>query len=147
MNAWELALKALLRNHQATIFYPKRRRVPYRSLALNDALGRVTGQGLWPTGIDGRAVTTNLNALTTFRDQAIHLYNAKGLGALIYPFLQQNILNYRDLMVAEFNKDLAESITWQLVPLAARVPSDAIQFMKAEPAARAAARFATSLRI
>ena len=42
-------------------------------------------------------------------------------------------------MVAEFNKDLAESITWQLVPLAARVPSDAIQFMKAEPAARAAA--------
>lgn len=68
----------------------------------------------------------------TYRDRAIHLYNAQGLGAVIYPFLQQNVLNYRDFMLARFKKDLADSMTWQLLPLGATAPADAVQFMKVD---------------
>lgn len=59
-------------------------------------------------------------------------YNAQGLGAVIYPFLQQNVLNYRDFMLAKFKKDLADSMTWQLLPLGATAPADAVQFMKVD---------------
>jgi hypothetical protein len=77
-------------------------------------------------------VTANIKALTEYRDRAIHLYNAQGLGAVIYPFLQQNVLNYRDFMLAKFKKDLADSMTWQLLPLGATAPADAVQFMRVD---------------
>ncbi|MHA4855096.1 DUF3644 domain-containing protein [Rhodococcus sp. MSC1_016] len=135
VNAWELALKATLRKSHRSIFYQKKRGERYRSITLDDALGRVSAQNLWPTGIDGPAISANIKALSEYRDRAIHLYNAKGLGAVIYPFLQQNVLNYRDFMVARFNKDLADSMTWQLLPLGATAPADAVHFMRVDTSA------------
>lgn len=133
VNAWELALKAMLQKADKSIFYPKKRGEPrYRSLTIDDAIKRVTSAGLWPTEVDTPAVVANVKALTEYRDRAIHLYNAKGLGAVIYPFLQQNVLNYRDLMFAKFKKDLADSITWQLLPLGASAPADAVSFMRVQ---------------
>lgn len=132
INAWELALKATLRQKNRSIFYPKQRGERYRSVGLDDALGRVTANKLWPSNIDGPAITANVKALAEYRDRAIHLYNAQGLGAVIYPFLQQNVLNYRDFMLAKFKKDLADSMTWQLLPLGATAPADAVQFMKVD---------------
>lgn len=132
VNAWELALKATLRQKNRSIFYKKERGERYRSIALDDALGRVNASKLWPVGVDGAAVTANVKALTEYRDRAIHLYNAQGLGAVIYPFLQQNVLNYRDFMLTKFRKDLADSMTWQLLPLGATAPADAVQFMKVD---------------
>ncbi len=132
VNAWELALKAALRQENRSIFYSKRRGERYRSITLDDALGRVSTNKLWPVGLDGPAVTANVKALAEYRDRAIHLYNAQGLGAVIYPFLQQNVLNYRDFVLAKFKKDLADSITWQLLPLGATAPADAVQFMKVD---------------
>jgi hypothetical protein len=132
VNAWELALKATLRQKNRSIFYPKKRGEKYRSIALDDALGRVSANKLWPTGIDGAALTANIKALSEYRDRAIHLYNAQGLGAVIYPFLQQNVLNFRDFMLVKFKKDLADSMTWQLLPLGATAPADAVQFMKVD---------------
>jgi hypothetical protein len=38
LNAWELALKALLSRSGQSIFYPKRRKQPYRTLSCNDAM-------------------------------------------------------------------------------------------------------------
>lgn len=149
VNAWELALKATLRQKNRSIFYPKKRGERYRSIAIDDALGRVTASKLWPADIDGPAVVANVKALTEYRDRAIHLYNAQGLGAVIYPFLQQNILNYRDFMVAKFKKDLADSMTWQLLPLGATAPADAVQFMKVDKNATMVAEvedFITELR-
>ncbi|GAB6938173.1 DUF3644 domain-containing protein [Isoptericola variabilis] len=134
-NAWELALKAALRRANRPIFYPKKRGERYRSITLDDALGRVSGQSLWPTTVDGAAVTANIKALSEYRDRAIHLYNAQGLGAVIYPFLQQNVLNFRDFLLAKFQKDLADSITWQLLPLGATAPADVVQFMKVDKSA------------
>lgn len=130
VNAWELALKGALRRSGRSIFYPKQRGAKYRSIGLDDALGRVGGQWLWPAGIDGQAVTANIKALSHYRDRAIHLYNAQGLGAVIHPFLQQNVLNYRDFMLAKFKKDLADLMTWQLLPLGATAPADVVQFMR-----------------
>lgn len=135
INAWELALKAALRQENRSIFYAKSRGERYRSIAIDDALDRVTARGLWPASLDGPAIVANVKALTEYRDRAIHLYNAQGLGAVIYPFLQQNILNYRDFMVAKFKKDLADSMTWQLLPLGATAPADAVQFMKVDKGA------------
>jgi hypothetical protein len=139
VNAWELALKATLRRDRQSIFYPKQRNQRYRSVTLDDALGRVDGRKLWPQETDGGAIIANVKSLAEYRDRAIHLYNAPGLGAVIYPFLQQNVLNFRDFMVAKFNKDLADSITWQLLPLGASAPSEAVQFMKVEKSASAVA--------
>ncbi|RIT43480.1 DUF3644 domain-containing protein [Mycobacteroides abscessus] len=132
VNAWELALKGALRRSGRSIFHPKQRGEKYRSIGLDDALGRVGGQALWPAGIDGPAVTANIKALSEYRDRAIHLYNAQGLGAVIHPFLQQNVLNYRDFMLAKFRKDLADSVTWQLLPLGATAPADVVQFMRVD---------------
>lgn len=132
VNAWELALKATLRQKGRSIFYPKQRGERYRSIGIDDALGRVNAGGLWPAGVDGAAVTANVKALTEYRNRAIHLYNVQGLAAVIYPFLQQNVLNYRDFMLAKFKKDLADSMTWQLLPLGATAPADAVQFMKVD---------------
>lgn len=132
VNAWELALKATLRQKDRSIFYPKQRGERYRSIGIDDALGRVNASKLWPIEVDGPAVTANVKALTEYRDRAIHLYNAQGLGAVVYPFLQQNVLNYRDFMLAKFKKDLADSMTWQLLPLGATAPADAVQFMKVD---------------
>lgn len=130
VNAWELALKAALRQKRKNIFYPKKKNEPYKSLALDDCLGRITSLGLWPASIDGIALVANLKALSEYRNRAIHLYNAQGLGAVIYPFLQQNIINYRDFVLERFNKDLADSITWQLLPLGATAPADSVRFLK-----------------
>lgn len=132
VNAWELALKATLRQQRQSIFYPKKPSQRYLSVSIDDALGRVNAGSLWPAGVDGAAATVNIKALTEYRDRAIHLYNAQGLGAVIHPFLQQNILNYRDFVLAKFRKDLADSMTWQLLPLGATAPADAVQFMKAD---------------
>lgn len=132
VNAWELSLKATLRQANRSIFYPKKRGERYRSIGVDDAIGRVTSAKLWPSTVDGPAISANIKALSEYRDRAIHLYNAQGLGAVIYPFLQQNVLNYRDFMVARFKRDLADSMTWQLLPLGATAPADAVQFMKVD---------------
>lgn len=136
VNAWELALKAALRQAGRRIFYPKGRGQPYRTLAAEDALKQVTNHKLFPDGVDGKALAANVTALIDYRNRAVHLY-AADLGELIYPFLQTSVLNYRDFMLDRFNRDLADSITWQLLPLGAKAPTEPIQFMKAEPATSA----------
>lgn len=136
VNAWELALKGALRQAGKRIFYPKKRNEPYRTLAAEDALKQVVINKLFPAGVDGTALAANVTALVGYRNRAVHLY-AADLGEMVYPFLQTSVLNYRDFMLDRFNKDLADSITWQLLPLGAKAPTEPIQFMKTEPATSA----------
>lgn len=142
-NAWELVLKAMLRKADLKVFYRKKRKEPYRSLSIDDALARVSSNALWPTDVDGTAVTANVKALTAFRDRAIHLYNAPDLGRLLYPLLQQSLLNYRDLVVAAFSKDLADYMTWRLLPLGAVAPDGVVPFMRVDTDMTAAAEVQT----
>lgn len=149
VNAWELALKAALKAARKRIFYKKKRGEPYRSLAAEDALKQVVSHKLFPQGVDGKALAANVSALIEYRNRATHLY-AADLGEMVYPFLQTSVLNYRDFMLDRFHKDLADSITWQLLPLGAKAPAEPVQFMKAEPSASAAAevqRFIEDLRM
>ncbi|GAB4084732.1 DUF3644 domain-containing protein [Myceligenerans cantabricum] len=148
-NAWELALKALLRKSNRRVFYPKQANQPYRSLTLDDCLRRVSTDGLWPKSIDGRSVTANIQSLAEYRNRAIHLYNAPNLSAVVYLFLQQSVVNFRDLVHEALGRDLADSITWQLLPLGATAPAEAIEFMRAPEKARVATEvrdFMESLR-
>ncbi|MGJ3510140.1 DUF3644 domain-containing protein [Enemella sp. A6] len=135
-NAWELALKGLLRRHRVRIFKKKERGRPYESIGLDQCLEVVRNRKLWPASLDGAATAVNIQALQGFRNRAIHLYNADGLGTVIYSYLQQAVLNFRDFLVAVNGRDLAESITWDLLPLAATTPSEAVQFMRVDPDAR-----------
>lgn len=136
-NAWELALKGLLRQRKIRVFKTKVRDRPYESIGLNQSLEVVRNRKLWPSSLDGAAITVNIEGLQEYRNRAIHLYNADGLGTVIYSYLQQAVLNFRDFLVAVNGKDLADSITWDLLPLAATTPSEAVQFMRVDPTARA----------
>lgn len=138
VNAWELALKAALKKAGRTIFYKKKRGEPYRTLAAEDALKQVVIHKLFPSSVDGKALEVNVSALIKYRNRATHLY-AANLGEMVYPFLQTSVLNFRDFMLDHFHKDLADSITWQLLPLGAKAPSEPVQFMKAGPSATAVA--------
>lgn len=137
VNAWELALKGLLRQKRIRIFKKKQRGRPYESLTLDQCLEIARNRKLWPAGIDGSAVSVNIQSLQEFRNRATHLYNADGLGAVVYSYLQQTVLNFRDFLIFVGGKDLAESITWDLLPLGATTPSEAVQFMRVDPDSRA----------
>ncbi|WP_431278257.1 DUF3644 domain-containing protein [Leifsonia poae] len=137
VNAWELALKGLLRQNKIRIFKKKQRGRPYESLTLDQCLEIARNRKLWPAALDGAAVSVNIQGLQEFRNRATHLYNADGLGAVVYSYLQQTVLNFRDFLVIVSGKDIAESITWDLLPLGATTPSEAVQFMRVDPDSRA----------
>lgn len=137
VNAWELALKGLLRQKRVRIFKTKQRGRPYESITLDQCLEVARNRSLWPPTIDGAAVAVNIRGLQELRNRATHLYNAKGLGSISYSYLQQSVINFRDFLVFVGGKDIAESITWDLLPLGATTPSEAVQFMRVDPDSRA----------
>ena len=132
VNAWELILKAALRKSRKNIFYKKKRGEDYRSLSLEHCIAEMDKYRLWPETVDGDGVRANLHILTDYRNKIIHLYVADDLNSVLYMFLQQSIVNYRDFVLAIFDKDLADDITWTLLPLAARTPSDTIRSLRVD---------------
>lgn len=132
VNAWELILKAALRKAKKNIFYKKKRREAYRSLSLEQCIADMGKYHLWPETVDGDGVRANLDILTDYRNKIIHLYVADDLNSVLYMFLQQSIVNYRDLVLAIFEKDLADDITWTLLPLAAQTPSETIRSLRVD---------------
>lgn len=132
VNAWELILKAALRKAKKNIFYKKKRGEAYRSLSLEQCIADMDKYRLWPETVDGDGVRANLHILTDYRNKIIHLYVADDLNSILYMFLQQSIVNYRGLVLAIFDKDLADDITWTLLPLAARTPSDTIRSLRVD---------------
>lgn len=127
LNAWELALKAVLSKKGKSIFYPKRRGEPYRTLSLEDALGQ-TG-GLLPKMLPELPIRRNLELLSTYRDNAVHFYNQSGFGVVIYALAQTSIRNFRDLLAEIFGVLLENEINWHLLPLGIRPPIDPVAFI------------------
>jgi hypothetical protein len=127
LNAWELVLKSLLSKNKKSVFYPKKRKQPYRTLSLTDALQAV--EKFFPPSVPILPVKRNLELLSTYRDNAVHFYNAEGFGSLIYALAQTSIVNYRDLLEKPFGVDLGSEITWQLLPLGLRAPIDPIAYI------------------
>jgi Domain of unknown function (DUF3644)/EC042_2821-like Restriction Endonuclease-like domain len=127
INAWELILKALLSKNGQSIYYIKKRHESYRTLSLQSAFGKA--ETFFPKSIQALPVRRNLELLGTFRDNAVHFYNADGFGLLIYVLSQTCIKNFRDLLYDEFDVRLEDEINWQMMPLGIKSPIDVISYI------------------
>lgn len=127
LNAWELILKAVLSKNGKSIFYKKRRKEPYRTLSWSDALTKA--EKFFPNGIEPLPVRRNLDLLSTYRDNAVHFYNQRGFGTIIYTLAQTSIVNFKDLLLKAFDIDLGAEISWSLLPLGTRAPISPIEFI------------------
>lgn len=127
LNAWELLLKAMLSKKGQSVFYRKERNEPYRTLSWRDAFYRA--EKYFPASVGALPVRRNLELLGTYRDNAVHFYNAKDFGVLLHALAQTCIKNFRDLLDAVFDVRLENEISWQLLPLGLRPPIDVISYI------------------
>jgi hypothetical protein len=58
-----------------------------------------------------------------------HFYNAPNFGSVIYALAQTSIVNLRDLLQLVFDMNLAEDMTWHLLPLGLDTPIDPIEYI------------------
>jgi hypothetical protein len=133
LNAWELIVKATLSKNGQTIFYPKRRKEPYRTYSLTDAFRKA--EQFLPATLGVQALRMNVELLSTYRDNATHFYNAPQFGSVIYALAQTSIVNLRDLLQAVFDIKLSDDITWHLLPLGLDTPIDPIDYISGKTAA------------
>jgi hypothetical protein len=127
LNAWELILKAALSKSGQSIFYPKKRKQPHRTLSWQDALSR--SKDFFPNSVDYLPVQRNLELLVTYRDNAVHFYNASGFSMVVYALAQTCIKNFRDFLEGVFKQRLEEEITWHLLPLGIEPPVDVVSYI------------------
>lgn len=149
MNAWELLLKALVSKNGKSIYYRKRRNQPYRTLSWQDAIS--AAGPFFPRTVDLLPVRRNLDLLGTYRDNAIHFYNAGDFGVLIYALAQTSITNFRDLMHSAFGMRLEDEINLRLLPLGLRPPIDPLTYISGRadgqtPRGEAVEQFLSALR-
>ena len=127
LNAWELLLKAIVSKSGGSIYYPKKRGAPYRTLSMTDAFAKA--EKSFPRKIEALPLRGNLSLLSTYRDNAVHFYNEPHFGVLVYALSQTSVINFRDLLMEIFGKDLADDISWRLMPLGLEPPIDPIAYI------------------
>ncbi len=127
LNAWELALKALLSKNKKSIYYPKERYKPYQTLSWRDALPKA--ESLFPTSIARLPVQRNLEALGNYRNNVIHFYNDKNFGVVLYALAQTSIKNFRDFLQASFGVRLEDDINWEVLPIGISPPIDPVSYL------------------
>jgi hypothetical protein len=127
LNAWELALKALLSKSKESIYYPKKRKQPYRTFSWADAFEKA--KPYLPKALDPLAVGYNLELLANYRDNAVHFYNLPDFGVLIYALAQTSIVNLKDFFERTFGLDIAAEVNWKLLPLGMKPPVDPIEYI------------------
>jgi hypothetical protein len=133
LNAWELLLKAIISKNGGSIFYQKRRHEPYKTVSLNDAIPKAEKH--FPAGIQMLAVRRNLDLLSTYRDNAVHFYNERQFGTVVYALAQTSIVNFKDVLLGAFSQDLADEVNWSLLPLGVNPPIDPIDYISGKTAA------------
>ena len=134
LNAWELVLKALLSKNKQSVFYPKKRNHPYRTLSWQDALSR--GRDYFPSTMLHLPIQQNLEFLGNYRNMTVHFYNTKDFGVVLYQLAQTSIVNFRDLLQNSFGISLEDEINWQLLPIGIRPPIDAVSYISGESDAK-----------
>lgn len=127
INSWELMLKAILSKNKISIYEPKKRNQPQRTLSLWQAID--TSKSYFPQEISPKAVIANINSLVDYRDNVIHFYNEKGFETLIYGLAQTSIVNFRDIVKDIFDMDIAKEVNINLLPLSFSAPPDPIKFI------------------
>lgn len=96
---------------------------------MSDAINRTSASSIWPTSIEIEPIRENLRHLELFRDNSVHFYNAKDFGVVVYSLAQTAIRNYQDLLREVFRESLADEISWELLPLGVKIPSDPLEFL------------------
>ena len=134
LNAWELLLKALISKNKESIFYPKKRNHPYRTLSWQDAL--LKGKVYFPVNISTLPIRSNLNLMDTYRNNAMHFYNAKDFSLVLYALAQTSVINFRDLLRDAFSIDLANQLNWQFLPIGIRPPVDVLSYISGQSVTR-----------
>ena len=127
LDAWELVLKAVLSKNGKSVFYPKKRKQPYRTLSWQDAFTKA--KGFFPKDVHPLPVQRNLDLLGTYRDNAIHFYNATEFGIVTYALAQTCVKNFRDLLYGTFKHRLEDEINWHLLPLGINAPIDVVTYI------------------
>jgi len=127
INSWELMLKAILSKNKVSIYEPKKRYQPQRTLSLWQAVE--SSKSYFPQEISDIAVIANINSLVDYRDNVIHFYNEKGFETLIYGLAQTSIVNFRDIVKEIFDMDIAKEVNINLLPLSFSAPPDPIKFI------------------
>lgn len=130
VNAWELLAKAVISKSRKSIYYKKRRGEPHRTLTIDDAMRRAASSPRWPDKVDKEAVLANVRLLSTYRDNSVHFYNEEGFSALLYSLAQTAIINFRDTLSSISGSDIADEITWAILPLGADPPVDPIELLR-----------------
>lgn len=127
LNAWELALKAILSKKKQSIYYPKKQNQPYRTLSWRDALQKA--KPYFPSKIGYLPVEKNLDMLGIYRDDAIHFYNDADIATLFYGIAQASVKNLKDIVKHVFNENIMEQVTWSILPIGTNPPIDLISYL------------------
>lgn len=127
LNSWELLFKAICSKNKVRIFEPKERGKPYKTLKFFPSLDAASAY--FPKSIPNKAVAENLKLLVDYRNNAVHFYNEESLGVIIYGLAQTSIVNYRDITLDVFGKDIASEVNIALLPLSFSAPPDPIKFL------------------
>ena len=124
LNAWELALKALLSRNGQPVFRSDKQRT---TLSWRDALSQA--KPYFPNDVPFLPVERNLDLLGTYRNDVVHFYAADGFGVVVYALAQTSIKNLRDLMDGAFDLRLEDKLNWCLLPLGIRPPVDVATYI------------------
>lgn len=127
LNSWELLFKAILSKNRQRIFRKKERNQPFKTLLFYEAMD--AARPYFPAGIPWHAVSENVTKLYDYRNNAIHFYNEKDFGIVIFGLAQTSIVNFRDLVLTIFQKDIADEMNISLLPLSFGATPDPITFM------------------
>ncbi len=127
LNSWELLFKAICSKNRVRIFEPKKRDQPYKALSLWNSFE--SAKLFFPVDIHPKAVAENIGRLVDYRNNVVHFYNEESLGVVIYGLSQTSIVNYRDIVLSVFGKDISSEINIALLPLSFTTPPDPIKFL------------------
>lgn len=111
-NAWELMLKAYLlegTKSEKSIFYPKEKNKPRKSIAVRDALKR-----LFPNEKD--PIRKNIEDIAGLRDSATHLV-VQELESVYVGLFQAGVLNYIQKLKEWFGVSVTEKISPAMLSL------------------------------
>ena len=129
INAWELALKAVISKHGETIFDKSKGQKPEKTLSFKKSFDLAKKFSKAHLSI---AVWGNLELLYKYRNNATHFYNEKSFGTIANGLAQAAIFNYRDLVKSVFCIDFVKELNWTVMPIGTYAPIDVIAYISAK---------------
>lgn len=129
VNAWEILLKAVVRKAGGGIFEPKKRNSARKSISIWDALSKAAKSRYWDPQLSYEAVRSNLEILTDFRNNAVHLYAAKNASPLMYMAMSASLRSFDKLLSHAFSYQLSQDINISILPIGLINPVATVETM------------------